>query len=61
MFDNLDNPSDSDYELIKLIWKYMTSDERKQFVETIKTAFSEWDLLAIKELAKTIHFVDTIE
>ena len=54
MFENLKNPTEFDYELIKVIYRYMTQNERKDFVEKINSSFSQNDLIATKELAKTV-------
>ena len=54
MFENLENPTEFDYELIQIIYRYMTVEERTEFVEKIKSSFSQNDLIATKELAKTI-------
>lgn len=60
MFENLENPTEFDYELIQLIYRYMTVDERKEFVDKIKSSFSQNDLIATKELATTIVAVKYI-
>lgn len=57
MFSNLENPTETDYEMIQLIWRYMSPDERTKFVENIQQSFSNWDQTAIKELTKTINFI----
>ena len=53
MFENLENPTDFDYELIKIIYRFMTIEERTELVNSIKNTFSQNDLIATKELAKT--------
>ena len=57
MFENLDSPSEFDYELIKIIWRYMSQEQRALFEESVKNSISEWDLIAYKELTKTILFI----
>jgi hypothetical protein len=54
MFENLEEPTEFDYELIKIIYRLMTLAERTEFSEKIKSSFSQNDLIATKELAKTI-------
>jgi hypothetical protein len=54
MFENLEEPTEFDYELIKIIYRLMTIEERIEFSEKIKSSFSQNDLIATKELAKTI-------
>lgn len=54
MFENLAEPTEFDYELIKIIYRYMTLEERTEFSNKIKESFSQNDLIATKELAKTI-------
>lgn len=57
MFENLESPSEFDYELIKIIWRYMSQEQRALFEESVKNSISEWDLIAYKELTKTILFI----
>lgn len=57
MFENLAEPTEFDYELIKIIYRLMTLEERTEFSEKIKSSFSQNDLIATKELAKTIMAV----
>ena len=54
MFENFENPTEFDYELIKILYRYMTKEERQAFATTIQKSFSQNDLIATKELAKTI-------
>lgn len=54
MFENLEEPTEFDYELIKIIYRLMSLEERTEFSEKIKSSFSQNDLIATKELAKTI-------
>lgn len=54
MFENFENPTEFDYELVKILYRYMTKEERIEFSDTIKRNFSQNDLIATKELAKTI-------
>ena len=54
MFENFENPTEFDYELIKILYRYMTKEERQAFAITIQQSFSQNDLIATKELAKTI-------
>ena len=54
MFENLEEPTEFDYELIKIIYRLMTIEERIEFSEKIKSSYSQNDLIATKELAKTI-------
>jgi len=61
MFENLENPTDFDYELIKIIYRFMTIEERTVFVNSIKNTFSQNDLIATKELAKTAMTVNYME
>ena len=58
MFENLENPTDFDYELIKIIYRFMTIEERTELVNSIKNTFSQNDLIATKELAKTAMTVN---
>jgi len=53
MFENFENPTEFDYELVKILYRYMTKEERQEFATVIKTNFSQNDLIATKELAKT--------
>jgi hypothetical protein len=57
MFQNLNEPTEFDYQLIQLIWRYMTVTERKEFQFKIQESFSENDLAALPELSRTIKFV----
>jgi hypothetical protein len=57
MFQNLNDPTEFDYQLIQLIWRYMTVTERKEFQFKIQETFSENDLAALPELSRTIKFV----
>ena len=57
MFENFENPTEFDYELIKILYRYMTKEERQAFATTIQKSFSQNDLIATKELAKTIMAV----
>lgn len=57
MFQNLTEPTEFDYQLIQLIWRYMTVTERKEFQFKIQETFSENDLAALPELSRTIKFV----
>jgi hypothetical protein len=57
MFQNLNEPTELDYQLIQLIWRYMTVTERKEFQFKIQETFSENDLAALPELSRTIKFV----
>jgi hypothetical protein len=57
MFQNLNEPTEFDYQLIQLIWRYMTVTERKEFQFKIQETFSENDLAALPELSRTIKFV----
>ena len=61
MFENLENPTDFDYELIKIIYRFMTIEERTELVNSIKNTFSQNDLIATKELAKTAMTVNYME
>lgn len=61
MFENLNQPTEFDYQLIQLIWRYMTPEERVQFQENIQQSFSENDLKATAELSKTILTVKSHE
>lgn len=61
MFENLNQPTEFDYQLIQLIWRYMTPEERVQFQENIQQSFSENDLKATAELSKTILMVKSHE
>ena len=61
MFENLNQPTEFDYQLIQLIWRYMTPEERVQFQENIQQSFSENDLKATAELSKTILTVKSNE
>ena len=57
MFENFENPTEFDYELIKILYRFMTKEERQAFATTIQKSFSQNDLIATKELAKTIMAV----
>lgn len=59
MFQNLNEPTKYDYELIKIIFRYMTEEERDEFQTKIIETFSDSDLQAIQELAKTIVAIKT--
>lgn len=61
MFENLNQPTEFDYQLIQLIWRYMTPEERVEFQENIQQSFSENDLKATAELSKTILTVKSHE
>lgn len=54
MFQNLTEPTKYDYELLKIIFRYMTEEERDEFQMKIIKSFSYNDLQAIQELAKSI-------
>ena len=54
MFENLEEPTEFDYELVKILYRLMTVEERTEFSIKIKETFSQNDLIATKELAKTI-------
>ena len=54
MFQNLNEPTEYDYELIKLIFRYMNVIEREKFEESIIKSFSYNDAMAVQELAKTL-------
>ena len=54
MFENYQDPTEYDYELVKLIYQYMRPNERIDFSRNIAELFSDNDLMATKELAKTI-------
>jgi len=53
MFENLESPTEFDYELIQIIYRLMTTAERTEFATTIQNTFSQNDLIATRELAKT--------
>lgn len=61
MFENLNTPTEFDYQLIQLIWRYMSPKERADFQENIKQCFSENDIKALFELSKTILVVESYE
>lgn len=61
MFENLNTPTEFDYQLIQLIWRYMTPTERAEFQENINQCFSENDVKAVFELSKTILVVESYE
>ena len=54
MFQNLNEPTEYDYELIKLIFRYMNTTERERFEESILKSFSYNDAIAVQELARTL-------
>ena len=54
MFENFENPTEFDYELVKILYRYMTTNERQVFANTIKETFSNNDQIAIAELARTM-------
>ena len=54
MFQNLSEPTEYDYELCKLIFRYMNVIEREKFEESILKSFSYNDAMAVQELAKTL-------
>ena len=54
MFQNLNKPTEYDYVLIKLIFQYMSENEREQFETHIIKSFSYNDAMTVQELAKTI-------
>lgn len=60
MFENFEEPTEFDYELLKIMWRYATSDQRKDLELLFKNCFSEWDLTAFKELTKTIIFIRSV-
>ena len=59
MFQNLTEPTKYDYELLKIIFRYMTEEERDEFQMKIIKSFSYNDLQAIQELAKSIVVIKT--
>jgi hypothetical protein len=61
MFQNLNEPTEFDYQLIQLIWRYMTVTERGEFQFKIQETFSENDLAALSELSRTILTVNSHE
>jgi hypothetical protein len=61
MFQNLNEPTEFDYQLIQLIWRYMTVAERTEFQFKIQESFSENDLVALPELTRTILTVKSHE
>ena len=61
MFQNLNEPTEFDYQLIQLIWRYMTVAERTEFQFKIQKTFSENDLAALPELSRTILTVKSHE
>jgi hypothetical protein len=61
MFQNLNEPTEFDYQLIQLIWRYMTVTERREFQFKIQESFSENDLVALLELSRTILTVKSHE
>jgi hypothetical protein len=61
MFQNLNEPTEFDYQLIQLIWRYMTVAERTEFQFKIQESFSENDLVALPELSRTILTVKSHE
>ncbi len=61
MFQNLNEPTEFDYQLIQLIWRYMTVAERGEFQFKIQETFSENDLAALPELSRTILTVKSHE
>jgi hypothetical protein len=61
MFQNLTEPTEFDYQLIQLIWRYMTETERSEFANNIVQTFSENDLAALPELSRTILTVKSHE
>lgn len=56
-FQDLNTPTEFDFEFLKVVWQYMTPEERLEFDHKIKDTFSEWDITAFKELTRTILFV----
>ena len=54
MFQNLSEPTEYDYELIRLIFRYMSIAERERFEESILKSFSYNDAIAVQELARTL-------
>lgn len=60
MFENFEEPTEFDYELLKIMWRYATPDQRKDLELLFKNCFSEWDLTAFKELTKTIIFIRSV-
>ena len=61
MFQNLNEPTEFDYQLIQLIWRYMSVAERGEFQFKIQQTFSENDLVALPELSRTILTVNSHE
>lgn len=66
MFENINEPTEFDYQLIQLIWRYMTVAERKTFEFKLKCTdqlgtFSQNDLIALSELSRTILTVKSHE
>lgn len=60
MFQNLENPTEFDLELIKVIYSVMTLEERYKFEQTIIETFSENDKKAVVELARTVLAVKSV-
>jgi hypothetical protein len=61
MFQNLENPTAFDLELIRIIYSMLTVDERQKFENQIKETFSENDQKAVAELARTVLVVKEIK
>ena len=56
-FENLDNPTEYDLELLRIVWLNMNSSERANFDLLLTENFSEWDLTAFRELTNSSLFV----
>lgn len=57
LFQDLNTPTESDLEFVKIVWQHLTPEQRLQFENSIREIFSEWDITAFKELSKTVIFI----
>ena len=58
LFQNLQNPTKFDQTLVKVLFLNMTDKEREQFEQKILATFTENDIIACKEIARTMEFMN---